>query len=123
MAATGAVYREVLTQVCGVPAYVGCSVQEPAQRVRQGPHGVEAVGDAFVGGGLGGGELDVARTATPEMKEVTELVVTADLATPGAARAVADAAMAWAPEGLDLLVNNAGGIARGGHDPGHLSVP
>lgn len=33
---------------------------------------------------------------------------------------MADAVPEWAPDGLDLLVNNAGGIALGGHDPAHL---
>lgn len=57
--------------------------------------------------------LGVARTATAELKEVADQVVTADLATPHGAQAVADAAAVWAPDGLDLLVNNAGGIAPG----------
>ncbi len=64
--------------------------------------------------------LGVARTATPEMTEVAEQVVTADLATRGGAQAVADAVATWAPDGLDLLVNSAGGMAGGGDDPGHL---
>jgi NAD(P)-dependent dehydrogenase (short-subunit alcohol dehydrogenase family) len=52
--------------------------------------------------------LGVARTATAELKEVADVVVTAD------------AVPEWAPDGLDLLVNNAGGIALGGDDPAHL---
>jgi NAD(P)-dependent dehydrogenase (short-subunit alcohol dehydrogenase family) len=64
--------------------------------------------------------LGVARTATAELKEVADVVVTADLATPDGAGAVADAVPEWAPDGLDLLVNNAGGIALGGEDPAHL---
>ena len=64
--------------------------------------------------------LGVARTITPEMERAVEAVVAADLATPAGVVAVADAVDAWAPAGLDLLVNNAGGIAPDGDDSGHL---
>ena len=64
--------------------------------------------------------LGVARTATAELKDVADVVVTADLATPDGATAVADAVTTWATDGLDLLVNNAGGIPLGGDDPAHL---
>jgi NAD(P)-dependent dehydrogenase (short-subunit alcohol dehydrogenase family) len=64
--------------------------------------------------------LGVARTATAALKEVADVVVTADLATPQGAGVVADAVKAWATDGLDLLVNNAGGIALVGDDPAHL---
>ena len=43
--------------------------------------------------------LGVARTATAGLKEVADLVVTADLSVPNGARAVADAVMTWAPAG------------------------
>jgi NAD(P)-dependent dehydrogenase (short-subunit alcohol dehydrogenase family) len=64
--------------------------------------------------------LGVARTATAELKEVADVVVTADLAAPDGATAVADAVLTWATDGLDLLVNNTGGIPLGGDDPAHL---
>ncbi|WP_262703264.1 MULTISPECIES: SDR family oxidoreductase [Streptomyces] len=64
--------------------------------------------------------LGVARVPTPEMKEVVSLAVSADLTTPSGVTAVASAAESWAPEGLDLLVNNAGGLAPGDGDPSHL---
>lgn len=64
--------------------------------------------------------LGVARTATPELEEVADLLVTADLTTRCGATAVAEAAAVWAPDGLDLLVNNAGGIPLGDDDPGHI---
>ena len=50
--------------------------------------------------------LGVARTATAELKDVADVVVTADLATPDGATAVADAVTTWATDGLDLLVNS-----------------
>ena len=64
--------------------------------------------------------LGVARTVTPELEEVSDVVVTADLAACDGAGAVADAVRSWATDGLDLLVNNAGGIPLGGDDPAHL---
>jgi putative oxidoreductase len=64
--------------------------------------------------------LGVARSATPELAEVAE-VVPADLATAAGAAAVADAVGRWAPDGVDVLVNNAGGIVPGGDDPAHLA--
>jgi NAD(P)-dependent dehydrogenase (short-subunit alcohol dehydrogenase family) len=64
--------------------------------------------------------LGIARTPTAELKEVADVVVAADLTTSAGVTAVAEAVAAWATEGLDLLVNNAGGIVSGGEDPGHL---
>ncbi|MCD2190397.1 SDR family oxidoreductase [Actinomycetospora soli] len=64
--------------------------------------------------------LGVARRSTPELDKVADEVVTADLARPEGADAVADALEGWAPAGIDVLVNNAGGIVSGGPDPAHL---
>ncbi|MFK0292830.1 SDR family oxidoreductase [Streptomyces sp. NPDC090442] len=64
--------------------------------------------------------LGVARVPTPEMAEVVDLTVSADLTTPAGVTSLASAAESWASEGLDLLVNNAGGLAPGDGDPSHL---
>ncbi|RJL31925.1 SDR family oxidoreductase [Bailinhaonella thermotolerans] len=49
-----------------------------------------------------------ARTITPELEEVADVAIAADLATPDGARALVDAALA-ALGGIDVLVNNVGG--------------
>lgn len=64
--------------------------------------------------------LGVARNPGVDLEAVGEVVVAADLAVPAGAAAVAEAVAAWASNGLDLLVNTAGGIPPGGDDPGHL---
>jgi len=57
-----------------------------------------------------------ARALTPELKDAAAVTVAADLATPGGAAALVDAAIAEFG-GIDILVNNVGG-----GDPGKLAA-